>query len=100
MYLITSHSFTAHEVSHVQTSPQSSGLPPEVECVRPCENLPARGSSLTLPNGKNKKANAATFPFDRKEANSIDRLSRLKQENLTLTMEVQAQKVKITDNNR
>ncbi|MCJ8735770.1 hypothetical protein PDJAM_G00251390 [Pangasius djambal] len=87
-----SSSTANHEVSLVQTSPESSGLPPEVLCERPCENLPTRGSSLTLPNGKFKKANSATFPFNRKEADTIDRLSRLQQENLTLTTEVQAQK--------
>ncbi|GAA6093026.1 TBC1 domain family member 2A [Tachysurus ichikawai] len=85
-------SITTHDVSPVQTSSLSSGLPPEIECESPCENLTARGLSLTLPNGKHKKANSATFPFDRKEANTIDRLSRLKQENLSLVMEVQAQK--------
>ncbi|KAM9495372.1 TBC1 domain family member 2A isoform 1-T3 [Clarias gariepinus] len=81
-----------HDVSLVPTSPLSSGLPFEVECERPRENLPSRGSSLTLPNGKHKKANSATLPFDRKDASVIDRLSRLKQENLTLAMEVQSQK--------
>ncbi|XP_058264057.1 TBC1 domain family member 2A isoform X2 [Hemibagrus wyckioides] len=83
---------TTHEASPVQTPPSSSDLPPEVECDSPCENLPSRGSSLTLPNGKHRKGNSATFPFDRKESNTIDCLSRLKQENLTLATEVQAQK--------
>ncbi|KAI5100645.1 TBC1 domain family member 2A [Silurus meridionalis] len=80
------------EDSFVQTLSPSSVLPPDLECERPCENLPARGLSLMLPNGKYKKANSATFPFDRKEANTIERLSHFKQENLTLAMEVQAQK--------
>lgn len=70
-----------------------------MECEKPCEKLLTHGS-LTLPNGKLKKTNSATFPFDRKEANTVDLLSRLKQENLTLAVEVQAQKVEITDNNR
>ncbi|XP_017341585.2 TBC1 domain family member 2A isoform X1 [Ictalurus punctatus] len=86
-----SSSTTTPEISHAQTSPPSSGLDPEVECEKPCEKLLTHGS-LTLPNGKLKKTNSATFPFDRKEANTVDLLSRLKQENLTLAVEVQAQK--------
>ncbi|KAK3526538.1 hypothetical protein QTP70_030760 [Hemibagrus guttatus] len=87
-----SSSTATHEASPVQTSPSSSGLPPEVECESLRENLPSCRPFLTLPNGKHKKGNSATFPFDCKESNTIDRLSRLKQENLTLAMEVQAQK--------
>lgn len=97
VYLITSCISTAHEMTHVQTSAPNSSL--EEECEKPCENPQTCGSSLTLPNGKYKKTNSATLPFDRKEANSNDHLARLKQEKLTLAMEVQAQKVEITDKN-
>ncbi|KAG9281153.1 TBC1 domain family member 2A [Astyanax mexicanus] len=79
-------------VSPAPLSPQSEVQPPKVDYEKPSDDPQVPCSSFSLPNGKKKKCNSATLPIDRKEANALERTSRLQQEKLTLAEEVKAQK--------
>ncbi|XP_072525006.1 TBC1 domain family member 2A [Salminus brasiliensis] len=79
-------------ISPAPGSPHSKVQLPEVDCEKLHEGPQVPGSSLSLPNEKKKQCNSATLPVDRKEANALERTSRLQQEKLTLAEEVKAQK--------